>query len=74
MIEKVLGWPPSDLSPNKRLHWAKVALAKKHYRQACLSVTKEQLSDYLGERVTDRLRENGGKVIGFDWESYRKKL
>jgi len=46
MIEVVLGWPPSDLSPNKRLHWAKVATAKKHYRQACLSVTKEQLKKY----------------------------
>ena len=46
MIEIVLGWPPSDLSPNKRLHWAKVASAKKHYRQACLSVTKEQLIKY----------------------------
>jgi len=46
MIEIVLGWPPSDLSPNARLHWAKLARAKKHYRQACLSVTKEQLKKY----------------------------
>tara|TARA_R100001463_G_scaffold101873_1_gene156295 strand:- start:852 stop:1280 length:429 start_codon:yes stop_codon:yes gene_type:complete len=46
MIEVVLGWPPSDLSPNARLHWAKLARAKKHYRQACLSVTKEQLKKY----------------------------
>mgnify|MGYP003312630611 FL=1 len=38
------------------------------------NIPKEQLSDYLGERVTDRLRENGGKVIGFDWDSYRKNL
>ena len=38
------------------------------------NIPKEQLSDYLGERVTDRLRENGGKVIGFDWESYRRNL
>ena len=45
MIEVVLGWPPSDLSPNARLHWAKLARAKKHYRQACLSVTKEQLKN-----------------------------
>ena len=36
------------------------------------NIPTEQLSDYLGERVTDRLRENGGKVIAFDWESYRK--
>ena len=46
MIEVVLGWPPSDLSPNARLHWAKLARAKKQYRQACLSVTKEQLKKY----------------------------
>ena len=46
MIEVVLGWPPSDLSPNARLHWGKVARAKKQYRQACLSVTKEQLKKY----------------------------
>jgi DNA replication protein DnaC len=26
---------------------------------------------YLGERVVDRLRENGGKVVIFDWESHR---
>ena len=38
------------------------------------NIPKEELSDYLGERVTDRLRENGGKVIGFDWESYRRNL
>lgn len=38
------------------------------------NIPREQLSDYLGERVTDRLRENGGKMIGFDWDSYRKNL
>jgi len=38
------------------------------------NIPTEQLSDYLGERVTDRLRENGGKVIAFDWDSYRKRL
>jgi len=26
---------------------------------------------YLGERVFDRLREDGGEVVVFDWESYR---
>ena len=36
------------------------------------NIPTEQLSDYLGERVTDRLRENGGVVIGFDWKSYRR--
>ena len=46
MIEVVLGWPPSDLSPNKRLHWAKLASAKKQYRKDCYSVSKEQLKKY----------------------------
>ena len=36
------------------------------------NIPGEQLADYLGERVTDRLRENGGKMIGFDWDSYRR--
>jgi DNA replication protein DnaC len=31
------------------------------------------VGDYLGERVIDRLRENGGSAIIFEWDSYRKK-
>ena len=38
------------------------------------NIPSEQLADYLGERVTDRLRENGGALIGFNWDSYRKNL
>jgi len=38
------------------------------------NIPSEQLSDYLGERVMDRLRENGGALIGFNWDSYRKNL
>lgn len=30
-----LDWPPTSLSPNARLHWAKLAKAKKAYREAC---------------------------------------
>jgi len=36
------------------------------------NIPKEQLTDYLGERVMDRLRENGGALIGFNWESHRR--
>lgn len=36
-----------------------------------LSLAK--LSEYLTDRVIDRLREGGGKVQIFDWESYRRK-
>ena len=36
MIELQLPWPPSDLSPNKRLHWARLAKVKKLYRKECM--------------------------------------
>lgn len=30
-----------------------------------------ELSAYIGDRALDRLRENGGQAIAFDWESHR---
>lgn len=30
------------------------------------------LTEYLGERVVDRLREDGGRLVVFDWPSYRR--
>jgi len=30
------------------------------------------LTKYLGERALDRMREGGGQVLNFTWESYRK--
>lgn len=38
------------------------------------NLPREQVITYLGERVMDRLREDGGRLIVFDWDSYRKKL
>lgn len=38
-----LPWPPRDLSPNARLHWAKLAKAKKSFRFACWLATREQM-------------------------------
>lgn len=32
-----------------------------------------EVTQYLGDRVYDRLRENGGGVLAFDWESWRQK-
>ena len=57
MIEVVLGWPPTDLSPNARKHWAVVAKAKKQYRKDCYSVSKEQLKKYKKEteNIPERL-------------------
>ena len=55
MIEIVLGWPPSELSPNARLHWAKLARAKKQYRNACFSVSKELLKKIRIDNIPEKL-------------------
>lgn len=35
------------------------------------NLTIAGVREYLGDRVYDRLRENGGKAFVFDWESHR---
>ncbi len=35
------------------------------------NLAREPLEAYLGERAFDRMREGGGRMIVFDWESYR---
>jgi hypothetical protein len=35
------------------------------------NLSMASLKEYVGERVIDRMKENGGKVIIFDWESHR---
>lgn len=45
-------------------------------RKPCLllsNFTVEEVRAFLGERVFDRLREDGGEVIPFNWESERGK-
>ncbi|TFL14451.1 AAA family ATPase [Pusillimonas caeni] len=37
------------------------------------NLAMDKLTEYLGERVVDRLREGGGKLVVFDWPSYRKR-
>lgn len=37
------------------------------------NLTAEELEQYLGERVMDRLLEDGGLLVPFTWESYRRK-
>ena len=32
----------------------------------------DQFKESVGERIIDRMRQDGGKVIGFNWESLRK--
>ena len=36
-----LPWPPKELSPNARGHWAKKAKAAKAYKEACIWTLKE---------------------------------
>jgi crossover junction endodeoxyribonuclease RusA len=36
-----LPWPPRELSPNARKHWAQVAKHKKRYRHICALMTKQ---------------------------------
>ena len=38
----VLPWPPKELSPNFRGHWAVTSRAKKSYRQTCAWQAKAQ--------------------------------
>lgn len=37
-----LPWPPKELSPNARLHWSKLARAKKAYRAVCALQARAQ--------------------------------
>ena len=39
-MEVILPWPPKELSPNARLHWARRAKAAKYYRELCCLKTK----------------------------------
>lgn len=36
------------------------------------NLTQQDVQGYLGERVVDRIREDGGRVITFDWASHRR--
>lgn len=35
------------------------------------NLSAENLREYIGDRIMDRMRENGGKFIKFTWESHR---
>ena len=38
------------------------------------NLTLDEVKTYLGERIFDRLREDGGEAIVFDWESWRGRV
>lgn len=37
------------------------------------NITEPQLADFLGDRIADRLSENQGVILTFDWSSYRTR-
>lgn len=41
-LQITLPWPPKELSPNSRLHWSKLARAKKAYRAVCALQARAQ--------------------------------
>lgn len=41
MNEVILPWPPSQLNPNKKLHWAVKAKYAKQYRQVCGELSRK---------------------------------
>ena len=47
MMKIILPWPPSQLSPNTRQHWAVTAKAKKLYRAACATQARLQGIDRM---------------------------
>lgn len=38
------------------------------------NLTKDEITLYLGERIMDRIREDGGTTVPFTWESHRKQM
>lgn len=50
-----LGWPPKELSPNKRGHWAKAHKPRQQYKSDCYYTAKDQ---GLGKIDAGRLRVN----------------
>lgn len=40
----------------------------------CANRSLSQLRDYLDEAAEDRMREGGGRVVVFDWDSHRRNV
>lgn len=46
-MKYTLPWPPKELSPNARLHWAKKAGAVKAYKNACIWTMEAAGTGYM---------------------------
>ena len=47
MTQLTMPWPPKELSPNARLHWAKKAAAVKAYKNVCMWTMKAKGDGYM---------------------------
>ena len=56
MIEVNLPWPPNELSPNFRGHWAVISRAKKTYRSAARTLTLKALWRVTGFERAQEIR------------------
>ena len=47
-----------------------------YYKSTILmsNMNADEIKQYIGSRAMDRMREDGGKFIAFDWGSYRGKV
>lgn len=56
-----LPWPPKELSPNARQHWATLARAKRVYRATCAALARSQ--------GAGRLQATDGLLVGLTFHA-----
>lgn len=73
MTELVFAWPPKELSPNARIHWAKKSPIAKAYKADCWAITKAakiilpdspKLALWLDFYPPDRRHRDDDNMIG----------
>lgn len=55
-VNFTIPWPPKELNPNSRSHWAAKAKAVKKYRGDCYLLAKNAVGAYTGLTVTLNFR------------------
>jgi len=50
MTHAILPWPPKELSPNARVHWAKKAKAAKKYHNECVWLMFPERKQWRGKK------------------------
>lgn len=58
-----LPWPSADLSPNARLHWAKLGAAKRKAREDAFWLTRSAMGAQLGPTVTSLSHDDKSDVL-----------